>query len=125
MPPTASTGEAMALLKEYRAAQIEDAREVACELIEQFGFTSSRQVQEVMAERDLIDESLGNFWLGAVFNDDRFVWTGKWEIPDEAQIGTTRNKAHAWRPIKIWAFNKLNEFERARKNGQGGGQETA
>jgi len=106
MPFTHTTGEAMDLLKEWRAGQIADAREVARELIERNGSTSCRQVQEVMVERDLIDESLGNFWLGAVFNDTEFEWTGEWEIPDALTKIATKNKAHAWRPIKIWAFNR-------------------
>jgi hypothetical protein len=103
---TQSTGEAMALLKKYRADQIEDARDVACELIERYGYTSIRQVQETMVEMDLIDENLGNFWLGAVFNDPRFEWNGKWDIPDSGALVATKNKAHDYRPVKIWIFSK-------------------
>jgi hypothetical protein len=103
---TKTTGEAMDLLEKYRAEQIEDARDVACELIERHGYTSSRQVQEAMVQLDLIDEQLGNFWLGAVFNDRRFEWTRKWEIPNPETKVATRNKAHAPRPIKVWTFSK-------------------
>ena len=102
---TKSTEEAMAVLRAYRAGQIEDAREVAAELINKFGTTDSFQVQEVMAKRDLIDPSLGNYWIGAVFNDPRFAWTGSWKFPPNIMIAT-RNKAHALRPVKIWTFSK-------------------
>ena len=103
MPATSSTSEAMALLKQWRAAQIAQAREVAIELITRDGSTSSRRVQEVMAARNLIDEMLGNYWIGAIFNDARFKWTGRWEIP-QADPSAEKNKAHAWRPIKVWMF---------------------
>jgi hypothetical protein len=104
MPQT--TEEAMDLLEEYRAGQLADARDVACELIEHFGFTTSRQVQEVMLARDLIDVSLGNFWIGAIFRTPDFEPTGQWEFPKPGMKRTTGNKAHAWRPIMIWTFNK-------------------
>jgi len=116
MTITGSTAEAMALLQAYRAAQIEDAREVACELIEKYGFTTSKQVQEIMAERDLIDVTLGNFWYGAVFNSSQFKWTGEWEFP-AGNPATHKNKAHDWRPMKIWTFNdKHYDFSWPRHN---------
>jgi hypothetical protein len=103
---TQTTEEAMDLLEEYRAGQLADARDVACELIEHFGFTTVRQVQEVMAERDLIDRTLGNYWIGAIFRTPQFEPTGGWEIPKPGMKRTTGNKAHAWRPIMIWRFSK-------------------
>jgi hypothetical protein len=104
---TPTTEDAMALLEEYRAGQLADARDVACELIEHFGHTSARQVQEVMAARDLIDASLGNFWVGAIFRTPQFAWTGQWEFPPAETKIATKNKAHALRPIMVWGFNRL------------------
>jgi hypothetical protein len=101
---TRSTEEAMSVLQQYRAGQIEDAREVAAELIDKHGTTHSFAVQEVMAKRGLIDPVLGNYWIGAVFNDPKFVWTGSWHFPPNIKIAT-KNKAHALRPVKIWTFS--------------------
>jgi hypothetical protein len=104
MSKTRTTEEAMDLFEEYRAGQLADAREVACELIQHFGFTSARQVQEVMVARDLIDESLGNSWIGAIFRTPQFEWNGQWEFPDPKMKIATKNKAHAFRPIMVWRF---------------------
>jgi hypothetical protein len=102
MHTTASTAEAMELLKGTRAGEIANARMVAAQLIAQNGRTHTRAVWEEMVRLGLArDTDPPAFWLGCVFqNQPQFKWTGEWTQPDETEFPMVR--AHANRPIKIW-----------------------
>jgi len=100
---TASTEEAMALLRAHRAAQIAKGQEVAEYLIRRQGKTNSRQVWETMRDTGVLDETVDAHWLGALFRDSRrFQWTGEWVIP--ALPADTA--IHAQRPIKVWKLTQ-------------------
>jgi hypothetical protein len=99
--PTGSTDEAMALLRAIRREQIATAQGIAIELLLRRGadgVTNSREVWAVMARRGILEPEVKDHWLGAIFRDERFEWTGRWAIP-ELPEGTA---IHAQRPVKVW-----------------------
>jgi hypothetical protein len=76
---TRSTEEAMTRLRQTRRRLIENGRQVALEQIAASGTTHSRRVLDEMDRRGLLDRAVAHdFWLGAVFHDREFVWTGQW-----------------------------------------------
>jgi len=96
---TRTTAEAMDVLEEFRAAFLQQARDVAHDLIRREGSTHTRAVRAEMARRGYLDdERVREHWLGAVFNNRAFVWTGEWHLPTGPSDGYT----HAWRPVKVW-----------------------
>lgn len=95
-----ATERAMALLRKRRHEQIEAAQDVALKILRRKADTNCREVWNVMRRCNLIDETVPNHWLGAVFRDQRFAWTGKWVIPPLSN-GTP---IHAQRPVKTWCL---------------------
>lgn len=91
---TETTEEAMALLKAMRAEHIENARKVADELIARYGKTNTKVVFDVMDGRGLIDRSIREHWLAAVFRTGKYKWTGE----------LTLGRGHEGRGAKVWAF---------------------
>ena len=98
---TRSTDEAMALLRALRRQQIAAAQAIAMELLGRRGLggvTDSREVWGVMLRRGILEPQVKDHWLGAIFRDERFEWTGRWAIPALPE-GTL---IHAQRPVKVW-----------------------
>jgi len=99
--PTQSTEDAMRVLEATRHRFIASAREVAHELIRRTGETHARAVREEMARRGELDDTVRDYWLGCVFRDRRFEWTGRWYLPPTPVTGAN---IHAWRPVKVWTL---------------------
>ena len=96
---TPSTAAAMALLRQRRAAQIALGQQVARHLIMRRGKTNSREVWEVMRMTGVLDTTIKDHWLGALFRDRKqFKWTGVYVTP-RLPNGTL---IHAQRPVKEW-----------------------
>jgi hypothetical protein len=93
---TKTTEEAMAVLKKYRADHIARARAIADELIARDGKTSSKRVYNEMKSRELIDHTISDHWLGAVFNNAKYAWTGEWTT---SNVGPN---THSPRANKVW-----------------------
>jgi hypothetical protein len=99
--PTPSTAAAMAVLRAHRAAQIAIAQQVAVHLIRRKGKTNSREVWEVMRLTGVLDTTVKDHWLGAVFRDKAvFKWTGTYVIPTLPN-GTL---IHQQRHVKEWTL---------------------
>lgn len=98
-PATPSTAAAMALLHAHRAAQIATGRRVAEYIIKRRGKTNCREVWEIMRLTGVLDTTVKDHWLGALFRDrTRFKPTGKFVIPTLPR-GTL---IHAQRPVMEW-----------------------
>jgi hypothetical protein len=87
----------MTVLERERADLIAKARAIAETLARAQGTVHSRQVREAMRQQGLLlDESASEFWLGAVFRGEGWVWTGQWHTHSDA----ARN-IHE-RTVKVW-----------------------
>lgn len=73
---TKTVDEAMALLRKYRSQHIANGRRIADELIAKNGTATTKDVYAEMEKRGLIDFSIGQHWLGAVFRGGKYTWTG-------------------------------------------------
>lgn len=89
---TNTTSEAMELLKRTRRERITAARAVADELIAANGSTTGKAVCEAMAQRDMLDPTEPEHWLGPLFQLPKYRWTG------ELTVG----RGHAGRGAKVW-----------------------
>ena len=77
-PYTSSKEDAMRLLTRVRGKHIADARVIADELIAKKGSAHVGEVYPIMVERGLIDFSIPQHWLGAVFSlRKKYRWTGE------------------------------------------------
>lgn len=94
--PTRSAHEALALLQERRGTQIDMARDIAVAICRRHGTVHGRMVRDQMQREGLLQDSDREFWLGAVFNDARFEWTGQFVMVHDG----ARN-LHT-RAIKLW-----------------------
>jgi len=94
--PTQSAHEALALLQERRGTQIDMARDIAVALCRQHGTVHGRMVRDQMQRERLLQDGDREFWLGAVFNDARFEWTGQFVMVSDG----ARN-LHT-RAIRLW-----------------------
>lgn len=95
---TGSTQEAMECLAEAHGSLIERAREEAVCIARQVGEVHSRAVRERLEQLGLVDASSRDHWLGAVFRDERFRWSGRYF----SYRDLARN-VHE-RTIKIWVL---------------------
>lgn len=100
---TKSTEEAMEVLEVHRGALIARARTEAVLLCQQNGKTHSRAVRAKMAALGLLDSGGSEFWLGAIFRDGRFEWTGEFFTYSDS----ARN-VHE-RTIKLWRLRTHQE----------------
>lgn len=91
----------MSLLRALRAEQIEMAQRIAERLIAAHGITNSREVWLVMRRDGLLDARVKDHWLGCIFRDKRFKWTGEYVLPPLPE-GTS---IHAQRPVKVWGLS--------------------
>lgn len=89
-----SGGEALAIHEREHAADLRFARNLAESLCRRNGTATISDVRGAMPQLDQARGSLT--WLGATFNDARFVWTGEWVMS-----GDERRNTHA-KPIKRW-----------------------
>lgn len=95
---TASTQEAMECLAKAQGSLIERAREEAVCIARQVGEVHSRAVRERLEQLGLVDPSSRDHWLGAVFRDERFRWSGRYY-----SYSDRRKNVHE-RTIKIWVL---------------------
>lgn len=74
-----SKEEAHAALEKARKELIEKAREIVVELCtsSRLGTTTTRQVRKEMERRGLLTPDFSEVWMGTLFRDKRFEWTGK------------------------------------------------
>lgn len=93
MTITMSTAEAMAVLHKNRPLQIKAARILADQIITEKGTATSGDVYEAMNARGLIDHTQRQHWLGCVFRNKKYRWTGN----------VTTGKGHDVL-AKEWAF---------------------
>jgi hypothetical protein len=101
---TLSTEDAMVLLRERRRFLIAYGRYVAAELCRLHGVTHSREVRREMATKGLLDDpDLHDYWLGVVFHDGPFEWTGEFHAYTDA-----RRNIHE-RTVKVWRLRKGSE----------------
>lgn len=89
---TKTTGEAMELLERTRSKQIAIARRCADDLIYWQGTATTKQVVALMDAQGELDNSIPMHWLGAVFNQPKYKWTGR------SDLGV----GHAGRGAKVW-----------------------
>lgn len=106
---TRSTAEAMALLNKSRKKYILLAREVACGLITEHGSTHTFAVRDRMAALNLLRADLytGEFWLGTVFRDSRFMKTGAMHVDPPSERNKDRN-IHSHRETFVWTFSGVS-----------------
>jgi hypothetical protein len=97
--PTQTTAEAMELLERTRRGLIETARSIARELTAHEGTVTSRAVRLVMIREGTYNHDIPDYWLGAVFRGNEWIWTGQYELPT---VPEGAGNAHAWRPVKVW-----------------------
>ena len=93
---TRSTEQAMEVLESTRGDLVVAARDVALRLATLNGTVTSREVRREMAAVGKLNGVEGDYWLGAVFRDSRFEWTGRYTTYSDS----ARN-IHE-RTIKIW-----------------------
>jgi len=94
--PTRSAHEALTILEERRATLIDHARDIAVALCRAHGTVHGRMVRDQMKREGLLQEDAREYWLGAVFNDPRFVWTGQFVM-----VRNEERNLHT-RAIKLW-----------------------
>lgn len=93
---TRSTDEAMRVLEDARAELIATARDEAAALARAHGTVHSRMVRAALEAKGLVHPDEKEFWIGAVFRDPRFEWTGeRYSYSDAAR------NVHE-RTIKVW-----------------------
>lgn len=101
---TRSTCEAMNLLRERRRFLVAYGRYVAAELCRLNGVVHSREVRKVMAEKGLLDDpELHDYWLGVVFHDGPFEWTGTFHAY------TDHHRNIHERTVKVWRLRRGHE----------------
>jgi hypothetical protein len=110
MAYTTSEEDAMRLLAATRRRHIDNAREIADELIAKNGTAHVGQVYHIMVKRGLIDFSIPQHWLGAVFRvSAKYSWTGRVVQTnighDElAKVWESAKKPSAYTPEEMKAF---------------------
>ena len=92
--PVVSQAQAHALLRADYGRQIDAAREVALRLCRERGTITVADLREAMPELQKSDGSL--VWIGVVFNDRRFAWTGEWRM-----VGNKARNVHP-KPVRVW-----------------------
>jgi len=103
--PTQSTAEAMAVLKHARKAQIALARAIAVELIQHHGTTHTREVRDTMIARGVFNRAVPEYWLGAIFRDQQFVFTGQF-FDAPSKEGDEEQNTHARNIVKVWTLKE-------------------
>jgi hypothetical protein len=94
---TRSTEEAMVVLNTYRQFLVTYGRYVATLICKEKGKVHSRDVRNALASLKLLeDPGLKDFWLGAVFNNSVFRWTG------ETYIYSNSDRNIHERTVKVW-----------------------
>jgi hypothetical protein len=96
---THSTNEAMALLKTYRAFLIKRGQWEGAQLAAKDGTVTSRDVRAAMEKAGLLTGDISDYWLGAVFHNGPFAWTGGYQ----AYSDPSRN-IHE-RTVKVWKLS--------------------
>lgn len=74
---TKTVEEAMDLLHTFRREHIANGRRVADELIAKYGTTNTKAVYDEMDARGLVDHSIREHWLAAIFRQSKYRWTGR------------------------------------------------
>lgn len=97
---TRSTDEAMRVLEDARAELIATARDEAAALARAHGTVHSRMVRASLEAKGLVHPDEKEFWIGAVFRDPRFEWTGeRYSYSDPAR------NVHE-RTVKVWRLKE-------------------
>jgi hypothetical protein len=87
----------MGVLSNAYGALIASAKKIAEELIKSNGTVTSRQVRAEMAARGLLVEADKEHWLGAVFRDRRFEWTGKYSSYSDEKRNIHERTSKVWK----------------------------
>jgi hypothetical protein len=86
----------MDILSAHRRRLIDYGRYVATEICKARGVVHSRDVRRELGALGLLTADVGDYWLGAVFHNAAFEWTGgRYTYTDDAR------NIHE-RTIKIW-----------------------
>jgi len=94
----------MAVLEKKYGTLIAQARDLAVQQCLSEGTATTRSVRAEMLKLKILSEGGGREnWLGAVFKNPRFIWTGRW-LTYRSQ---SRN-VHE-RTIKIWRLTKSDD----------------
>lgn len=96
---TKSTEEAMGVLNATRPDYIAIGREIAIKLAGMFGEVHSRQVRDVMEKLGYLGkfENEKDFWLGSVFRNEAFEWTGKYHTYSDPERNIHERTVKVWR----------------------------
>jgi hypothetical protein len=104
MEKTQSTKEAMAVLKYRRQTLIRAGRLAAVKIAAKRGRVTSRDVHSSMGAQGLLDPTISDYWLGAVFNRaPELEWTGEYE----SYSNESRN-IHE-RTVKVWRLSEVGK----------------
>ena len=87
----------MSVLEESRAELIAAAREEAVALARARGTVHSRMVRAVLEEKGLVSTDAKEYWIGAVFRDARFEWTGEHYSYSDAARNVHERTVKVWR----------------------------
>lgn len=95
---TKSKAEALDVLREYRSALITLARKVAKRIAKENGTVHVRAVRAELAKMNALDEDVGDYWLGAVFNKNPdFEWTGEHHTYADEERNVHEKSVKVWK----------------------------
>jgi len=107
LPLFGTKEEAHICLEEVRKKLIADARSIAVMLCRLHGETTTHYVREEMAAQGLLSPEFREFWMGCVFNNKQFEWTGKWGNSLYTNKGSHFGRRTSNRAVRIW---KLRDY---------------